>query len=81
MFQRIILRLSIKSRTRKTRFREIKWTDDDEVRPVTRGKSKQFLGFEETAPLMTMTEDASHGIRSNLLHSPQAPLITKTALL
>lgn len=45
--QRVFLRLSI--RNRKPRFQEIKWTDDGEFRPVTRGKAKQF-GYVEDIP-------------------------------
>lgn len=80
-FRKTVLRLSIRSRVNKTKFREIKWTDDGELRPVTRGKSKQFLGFDENPPIPAMTGVAPYRMRSNLSYASQAPLISSTGLL
>ncbi|KAK4238604.1 hypothetical protein C8A03DRAFT_14950 [Achaetomium macrosporum] len=60
--RRLRSRLSIK--TNKPEFREIKWNDDGEVRPVTRGKAKQF-GFEELSPTMAMKDTAPYRMKSN----------------
>ncbi|KAK4038352.1 hypothetical protein C8A01DRAFT_37739 [Parachaetomium inaequale] len=70
--QRVLLRLSI--RTKKPRFREINWVDDGEVRPVTRGKAKQFGVLEDTAPRIRFRGPAAYRMNSNLSYSSQAPL-------
>jgi hypothetical protein len=75
-FRRTLLRLSFKSK--KPKFRAIDWHDDGEVRPVTRGKAKQFTGVEEVAPAMfrNMKGVAPYRLQSNLSYSSQAPLDT-----
>lgn len=73
-FRRTLLRLSIGSK--KPKFRAIDWHDDAEVRPVTRGKAKQFTGVEELAPTMLRKGDAPYRMQSNLSYSSQAPLDT-----
>ena len=77
-FRRTLGRLILRSK--KPKFREIRWQDDGEVRPVTRGKAKQFGGIEEaTSPTTaTMWKSAPpYRIMSNLSYSSQAPLNTK----
>jgi hypothetical protein len=69
--RRALLRLSIK--TKRPKFREIHWNDDGEVRPVTRGKAKQF-GFEEASPTAMLMGSAPYRMRSNVSCSSQTPL-------
>jgi hypothetical protein len=71
-FRRARLRLSL--RTRRPKFQEIGYNDDGKVRPVTRGKAKQFTGFEEPAPTPKFKDAAAYRMRSNLSHSSQIPL-------
>ncbi|KAK4150006.1 hypothetical protein C8A00DRAFT_18391, partial [Chaetomidium leptoderma] len=73
-FRRTLLRLSNKSK--KSKVREIQWSDDGEVRPVTRGKSKQFTGSEDIPPAPMMKGLAPYRMKSNLSYSSQAPLMT-----
>ena len=74
-FRRTLRRLSFRSS--KPKFREINWQDDGEFRPVTRGKTKQFTGFEDSSP-MTITKSAAlYRMKSDLSYSSQAPLNTK----
>jgi hypothetical protein len=70
--QRVLLRLSI--RAKKPKFRDIKWVDDGEVRPVTRGKANQFGAIEDPAPTVMFKGPAAYRMRSNLSYSSQAPL-------
>ena len=72
--QRALLRLSIRTRLRKQKFREIKWADDGEIRPVTRGKAKQFGRPEDISPKAISKGNAPYRMMSNLSYSSQAPL-------
>jgi hypothetical protein len=69
--RRALLRLSFK--TKRPKFREIQWSDDGEVRPVSRGKAKQF-GLEEASPTALFTGSTPYRMRSNASCSSQAPL-------
>lgn len=71
-FRRALLRLSL--RDRRPQFQEIGSADNGNVRPVTRGKAKQFNGFEEPAPTPRFKDAAAYRIKSNLSHSSQVPL-------
>lgn len=71
-FRRALRRISFA--TRRPKFREIKWNDDGEVRPVTRGKAKQFNGFEDQPRTPIKKSAAAYRIQSNLSCSSQAPL-------
>jgi hypothetical protein len=71
-FRRARLRLSL--RTGRPTFQEIAYNDDGKARPVTRGKAKQFTGFEDAAPTPKFKDAAAYRMRSNLSHSSQIPL-------
>ncbi len=74
-FRRTFRRLSFRSN--KPKFREIIWQDDGEFRPATRGKSKQFTGFEDSSPLTVTKSAVLYRMKSDLSYSSQAPLNTK----
>ncbi len=74
-FRRTLRRLSFRSS--KPKFREIDWQDDGEWRPVTRGKTKQFTGFEDTSPLTITKSAVLYRMKSDLSYSSQAPLNTR----
>jgi hypothetical protein len=78
--QRALLRLSIRTRLRKQKFREIKWADDGEVRPVTRGKAKQFGRAEDISPRAISKGNAPYRMQSNLSYSSQVPLTINEVL-
>jgi hypothetical protein len=65
------------TKTKQPEFREIKWNDHDsdgEVRPVTRGKEKQF-GFEELSPTMPLLKNtALYRMKSDVSYSSLAAL-------
>jgi hypothetical protein len=71
-FRRARLRLSL--RTGRPTFQEIAYNDDGKARPVTRGKAKQFTGFDDPAPTPRFKDAAAYRMRSNLSHSSQIPL-------
>ncbi|KAK3897622.1 hypothetical protein C8A05DRAFT_19645 [Staphylotrichum tortipilum] len=77
-FHRALHRLS--RRNKKPKFREINWVDDGEIRPVTRGKAKQFGRSEDTPPGPVLPRDAACRIKSNLSYSSQAPLTKSDGL-
>jgi hypothetical protein len=73
-FRRTLSRLLL---AKRPKFREINWQDDGEVRPVTRGKAKQFTGMDEFSPTTGWKGAAApYRMRSNLSYSSQAPLNT-----
>jgi len=82
-FDRALRRLSRNKTTTaaksnsKPQFRDINWHADDELRPVTRGKAKQFGRVEDTPPgpvLVPRDAAAACRMKSNLSYSSQAPL-------
>lgn len=75
---RALFRFSILARFNKPKFKEIQWTDDGEVRPVTRGKAKQF-GLPEAARsprtvVPVANDGAPYRMLSNASCASQAPL-------
>ncbi|KAK4141898.1 uncharacterized protein C8A04DRAFT_13693, partial [Dichotomopilus funicola] len=72
---RALFRFSILARLNKPKFKEIQWTDDGEVRPVTRGKAKQFGLPEARSPRTVVFNDgAPYRMLSNASCASHAPL-------
>ncbi|SPQ24391.1 4f592476-50d1-4e43-978d-6e4e2d48e327 [Thermothielavioides terrestris] len=78
-FRRAFDRLSMV--TRRPKFREIHWHDDGEVRPVTRGKAKQFAASDAISPTAVSSGIPAYRMNSSLSYSSQVALIGDSATL